>query len=242
MRKVPLLLTLLSLCSVLIIIERLSPTTQIILQPYNFLRVHEVFQMTIVITLSFVVSFYLLKTLSNNFELLKSFYGTMAGLLFVLGVYFNATGNGVHEMASFIFNTFCDTKSLRNGIFFSLDKTCGSAFFNDYYFGNVVYFVGLLMGNVALIMLERRNPQKHIRGNNLWIVIINGFLLAFTFIAYAAFDPVLIGMFYNIIAAITVCALLFTSKRKFTTQPFTLYCVIGYVVSAVVTVVLKLHH
>jgi Flp pilus assembly protein TadB len=98
------------------------------------------------------------------------------------------------------------------------------------------------MGNVALIMLERRNPQKHIRGNNLWIVIINGFLLAFTFIAYAAFDPVLIGMFYNIIAAITVCALLFTSKRKFTTQPFTLYCVIGYVVSAVVTVALKLHH
>lgn len=103
--------------------------------------------------LSIILSFLLLRALSKNFELLKSTKGTIIGIIFCLGIYFTATGNGLHEVASFLFNTFCDTKRVQA-------DACGSMFFNDYYFGNIVYFVGLLMGNVSLILPEKMNPQK----------------------------------------------------------------------------------
>src|SRR3990167_1622016 len=100
MSRVNFLLTLTSLTAIVIIIERLSPTTRIILQPYSFLRIHEVVQMIFIITASILISFYLLRLLSRNFELMKSKQGMMVAVIFILGLYFTATGNGLHEVAS----------------------------------------------------------------------------------------------------------------------------------------------
>lgn len=227
-------MTLLSLNAVLIILERLSPTTKIILQPYNFLRVHEVFQITVVIMLSIILFFLLLKVLSKNFELLRSTKGTIIGIIFCLGIYFTATGNGLHEVASFLFNTFCDTKRVAN-------NACGSMFFNDYYFGNIVYFVGLLLGNISLILFERMNPQKLVSIKDTAITIINGLVYALTLFAYAAFDKVLVGIYFVIIAAVICDFLLLTSRKKFSSLPFTLYLSLGYTVSAIATVLIRFH-
>src|SRR3989344_9298120 len=71
-KPINILPTLFSLNAVLVIIKRLSPTAKIILQPFNFLRFNEAFQMTIVIILSIVISFLMLKILSKNFKLLKT--------------------------------------------------------------------------------------------------------------------------------------------------------------------------
>ncbi len=234
MTRINVLLTLLSLNAVLVIVERLSETTKIILQPYNFLRVHEVFQMTIVITLSITLSFLLLKVLSKNFELLKSKKGTIIGIIFCLGIYFTATGNGLHEVASFLFNTFCNVKIIKN-------DACGSMFFNDYYFGNIVYFVGLLMGNISLVLFERMNPQKLVSIKETAITIVNGLVYALTLFAYAAFDKVLVGLYFVVIAAIICDFLFLNSRKKFSSMPFTLYLAVGYTASAIVTLLVRFH-
>ena len=231
MSKINLLLTLLSFNAVLVIVERISPTTKIILQPFNFLRVHEVFQMTIVITLSIVISFLLLKVLSKNFDLLRSKRGTIYGIIFILGIYFTASGNGLHEVASFLFNTFCNTKIVKN-------DACGAMFFHDYYFGNITYFVGLLLGNISLILFERLNPQKSNKKDSI-ITIANGAVYALTLFAYAAFDRVLVGFYFVIIAAIVCNYFLFTSKKKLSSLPFNLYTSLGYTLSAAITLLIE---
>ena len=48
MKSVNRLLTLLSLTTVVITLERVSPTTRVMLQPYNFLHLHEVVQMGLI--------------------------------------------------------------------------------------------------------------------------------------------------------------------------------------------------
>ncbi|MBI2074640.1 MAG: hypothetical protein HYT83_02245 [Candidatus Levybacteria bacterium] len=230
--SINILLTLLSLNAVLVILERVSPTTKIILQPYSFLRVHEVFQMTVVIMLSIIISFLLLKVISNNFETLKSKKAAIIGILFTLGIYFTATGNGAHEIASYFFNTFCDTKHVKN-------DPCGSMFFNDYYFGNIVYFVGLLFGNISLILLERLRPQKNAFTKDTLITLGNGFIYALTLFAYAAFDRVIIGFIFVAVAAISTTSLLFTANAKPRLLPFTLYCSFAYTLAAIATALVR---
>src|SRR5260221_11578758 len=137
------LLTLTSLNVLLVTIERFSPTTQILLQPYNFLRLHEVFQMSFLILATVLIPALLLREVTDNFRLMQTKYGLILFIIFIIGIYFYATGNGVHELASFLFNSFCDIKNIYPDI-------CGGLFFNDYYFGNAVYFIGAFLMNVSL--------------------------------------------------------------------------------------------
>src|SRR5581483_3950424 len=105
MSKLNKLFSLYSLVVILVSVERYSPTTKILLQPYSYLRLHEVLQMTVLILLSVVIPFFILRLLTHNFELLKTQKGFILALLFIVGVYFYATGNGLHEVASHAFNT-----------------------------------------------------------------------------------------------------------------------------------------
>src|SRR5256885_16555445 len=107
MKPVNILLTLLSLITILITVERFSITTKILLQPDSFLRLHELIQMVFITPLSVIVAFLLLKIISNNYASLKNTKGTIIAIVFMIGIYFSATGNGVHELASFVFNMFC---------------------------------------------------------------------------------------------------------------------------------------
>lgn len=188
--------------------------------------------MMVVITISIIISYFLLQTISNNFSLLKGKFGALVGVLFTLGIYFTATGNGAHEIASFAYNTFCDTKTIEN-------KLCRSLFFNDYYFGNIVYFIGLLLGNISLILLERKNALKKTTRNQTIITVTNGILYALALTAYAAFDRVLVGLGFVIIAAITVNFFLLTARKNAAFLPFTLYCSLGYTASALLSIFIR---
>src|SRR5579859_1640300 len=105
MKRLNVLLTLSSFVVLLVTIERFSFTTNVVLQPYNFLRLHEVIQTTVIILATVLILFFLFKEVSQNFTLLQSKKGTVLGLLFITGIYFYATGNGMHELASYLFNT-----------------------------------------------------------------------------------------------------------------------------------------
>lgn len=232
MRRLNLWLTLSSLSVLLVTIERFSPTTKIILQPYSFLRLHEVMQMVVIILTTVLIPFMVLKDLTQNFTLFKYRKNFVLGLLFIIGIYFYATGNGVHEVASYIFNTFCNTKNIQPGF-------CGSAFFNDYYFGNILYFIGAYLLVIPLIILERQNPDPKFKGKDWIVLILNSLVFAFAIFAYAAFDRVLVGLIYSVTITVSILFLIFTSKKKFTQLPYTTYAAITYTSATIGSLIVR---
>jgi hypothetical protein len=227
------LLTLLSLITVVITVERFSPTTKVLLQPYSFLRLHEVVQMGAITAASVIVSFLLLRAVSANFLLLQDTQGAVIGVVFMLGTYFYATGNGAHEVASFMFNQFCNTKHFTSTV-------CGTMYFNDYYFGNVVYFVGLGLSNLALVLLELKKPDRSLGPRDVRITVANALVLALTFIAYDAFDRVVVGLISTIMYALVFDALLLWSRVRYRFLPFTLYSAFGFSLAAIVSIPLRI--
>ncbi|MBI3443364.1 hypothetical protein HY008_01710 [Candidatus Woesebacteria bacterium] len=233
MKKLNLYLTLLSINVLLVTVERFSFTTKIILQPYSFLRLHEIFQMSVIILFTVIIPFFVLKDVTNNFAALKTTRGTLLGLLFLVGIYFYATGNGLHEVASHLFNTFCDTKSITNTL-------CGSMFFNDYYVGNILYFIGAFMFTVAIIVFERGNPNKNFTKKDMLITLGNGVVYAFAIFAYAAFDRVLVGLVYSLVTAFTSIYLLVSAREKFIRLPYTTYSAFAFTLASVASLLVRL--
>jgi hypothetical protein len=233
MKPVNRLLTLLSAITVVITVERASPTTKVLLQPYSFLHLHEVVQIILITASSVVVSFLLLRLISRNFEELKTSSGLILGIVFILGTYFYATGNGVHEVGSFTFNEFCNTKHFTSTV-------CGSMYFNDYYFGNTLYFLGLGLSNLALVLLELRRPDETMSAGDSWVTIGNGVLLALTFFAYDAFDRVAVGLVATLIYAVTFDVLLLRRRVAYRALPFTLYSAFGFTVAGILAIPVRM--
>ncbi len=95
---------------------------------------------------------------------------------FVIGAYFYATGNGVHEVAPFTYNTYCDNAS---------GNLCGGLFFNSYYTGNIGFFVGALLVTVTLLLIERGRPRTAFAGRELAVLGVNAVIYSLTMLAYA---------------------------------------------------------
>lgn len=132
MNKINKILTWSTVAVLVVTIERFSFTTKVLLQPYGFIRLHEVVQMCLIIFATVVIPFFQLREITNNFEAVRSKSGWIWALVFISGVYFYATGNGVPEVSSFNFNNFCDTKNFGGDL-------CGGFFVNDLLYGQ--YFV-----------------------------------------------------------------------------------------------------
>jgi hypothetical protein len=226
------LLTLLSLTTVAITIERASPTTAVLLQPYDFLHLHEVVQIGLITAFSVVVSFLILRAVSGNFEELRDRRGAVLGCLFLLGAYFYATGNGAHEVSSFLFSHFCNTQHFTS-------TSCGAMYADDYFFGNTVYFVGLGLSSLAVIIVELGRPGPPQTNRDLNITIANALVLALTFVAYEAFDRVLVGLISTIAFALLFGFLLFRGRARFSSVPFTFYSSLGFTLATLIAVPLR---
>ncbi len=235
MQRLNLWLTLSSLSVLLVTVERFSPTTKIFLQPYNFLRLHEIVQIVIIIFATVLIPFMIFRELTNNFALLQKRKNLILCVLFITGIYFYATGNGVHEVASFIFNTFCNTKIVAEGF-------CGSSFFNDYYFGNILYFIGAFLLVIPLILLERQSSTQTFDRKNWVILVINAVVFALAIFAYAAFDRVLVGLIYSVITTIVIFFLLFTSKKTYKKLPYTSYSALTYTLGTIASLLVRFFH
>lgn len=232
MKRINLLLTFLSITTILVTLERYAATNFLLSQQINFLQLHEIIQIAVIIPLNIVLAFLLLKTISHNYETIKGVKGTLVTILFMVGIYFSATGNGIYEVASVIFNNICALTVNAH--------LCGSAFFNDYYLGNIMYFIGTLCWTIAIVILERIKPSKHFTGKDMAVTLANGFFFGLTIFAYAAFDRVLVGLFFSAIAAIIICIFLFAAKTKYANLPFTTYCAIAYTGATLASLVVRL--
>ena len=234
MNRLNLLFSLSSLSVVLVTIERFSFTTQVLLQPYSFLRLHEVIQMTLLILFTTIIPFLFLKEISDNFETLKLPRGRILGVLFITGIYFYATGNGLHEVSSFNFNYFCDPDSYSG-------ELCNSFFFNDYYTGNLYYFVGAALMTTSLLFLERLRPNRTYQRKDLLVTLINAVIYAFAIFAYAAFDEVLVGLIYSLLVMVLADILLVLVRKRYLEYPLTTYTAATYTLGTLTALVVRFH-
>lgn len=233
MRKLHILLTLSSLNVILVSIERFSPTTQILLQPDNYLHLHELIQMTILILFTVIIPAFLLQYLTDNFSLLRSRSGAALGLLFVVGVYFYATGNGLHEVATFLFNQYCPTDQFDSAV-------CKSMFINAYYVGNILYFIGAMAFWIPLLIFEQMRPGDRMSRTDIILIAVNAIFWALAMIAYAGFDRVLVGFVFTVIMLITTVLLFVRARRSYRTLPFTFYTILVFGLATVVSLIVRL--
>ncbi len=231
MNRLNLLFSLSSLSVLLVTVERFSFTAKILLQPYSFLRLHELVQMSLIILLTVVIPVFLLKEISQNFKKVKQREFLLI-LSFITGVYFYATGNGVHELASFLFNHYCNTLKF-------VGDLCGGFFFNNYYTGNIFYFIGGFMMVASLLLLEYKRPNETYKKKDLPITIINACIYAFAIFAYATFDKVLVGIIYSIITTVFAVYLFVQIRKKYLKYPVITYTTITYVIGTVTALIVR---
>lgn len=233
MNRLNWIFTLSSINVLVITIERFSPTTQVLLQPYSFIRLHELLQGPVFLTISVILSVLILKELTNNFSLLKTKLGLYLGILFISGAYLYGFGEGWHEVASFTFNHYCDVKNFT-------DNLCGGLFINDYYTGNIFFFIGGIAMNAALIIYQLQSRLKTFDNKNLVILLLNSLVYAFTFFAYAGFDRVLVGLYSTIILLIISGIAFIKVRKNFREYPYITYSAFAYTLAAVASIIVRL--
>jgi hypothetical protein len=233
MNRMNWLFTLTSLSVVLVSVERFSFTARILLAPHDFLRLHELLQMVAIILLTVLIPALLLREVSGDFTALRSRAGTCLFLLFIAGLYYYATGNGVHEVASFTFNTYCDPKHFSGNL-------CGGLFDNDFYTGNVLFFVGGFFMNVSLLVFERRHPNASYAAGGQVALLVNGVVYAVTVLAYAGFDRVLVGLEYSVAMWLVTLAFFLPVRKRYLEFPFITYMALVYTLGTVSSIIVRL--
>jgi hypothetical protein len=232
MNRLNVLLTLSSLDVLLVTIERFSFTTAVVLQPASFLRLHEVLQIVTLILFTVLIPLFVLREVTHSFDTLKTRAGMALLVCFVIGIYFYATGNGIHELASFQLNTFCPDPANQS-------LMCQGMFFNDYYFGNGLYFVGAFLMNTSLIVLEGQRPLAPASRKDMIITTLNALLYSLAIIAYAAFDVVLVGLVFTVISMLTIDLLLWRARQPLATRPFSYYAAVAYTIGGILALVVR---
>jgi hypothetical protein len=222
--------TVTSALVLLVTIERFSFTTSILLQPYSFIRLHELIQGPILLTLFLVVSVFVLKELSQQFKTLR--FSLLA--LFVAGAYLYGLGEGWHEVTSFTLNQHCDVQNISGDL-------CGGLFINDYYTGNILFFIGGIGMAAALMILERLNPSNRWDNRNIAIGAVNSFIYSFTFFAYAAFDIVLVGLYSTLALMLISLVLLAGVVKHWRQHPYISYSAFAYTLATAASVLVRAH-
>ena len=232
MKRTNVLVSLYSLTALVIIIERLLPATRVLLQPHDFIRLHEINQTVIFLTITVALSFFVLKSVTDEFRALGRRGNTILAALFVCGAYLYGAGEGWHEVASFTLNTYCDSKA-------PVGTMCQGLFINDYYAGNIIFFVGGVMMNATLLALATQQKMERFNNTDMAILLFNSVVYAFTWFAYAAFDLVLVGLFFAVLLAVISIIAWLKVGRNLREYPYITYSVIAYTLAAVGTLIYR---
>ncbi len=230
MNRINTIFTLYSLTVLLIIVERLLPYTRGFFQPHNFIQVHQLIQALIFIPVTVILSFFVMKIITHDFQALKDKRNALLAGMFVIGVYFYGTGEGLHEVAIITLHKYCGH---------SLSDLCSGLFINSYYTGNIIFFIGGVLMNFSLLALAKKLPTHPLTKKDLVILTINSIVFAFTWFAYAAFDTVSVGLFFSALLMIVSLGFLTVIRKKWRAYPFIIYSALAYSLATIATFIVR---
>ena len=232
MKRINIIVSLYTLTALIIIIERLLPITRVLLQPYDFIRLHEINQTVIFLPITVILSFFVLQSVTDNFRTLSRKLNTVLAVVFLCGAYLYGAGEGWHEVASFTLNTYCDAQNLTGNL-------CKGLFINDYYAGNLIFFVGGVMMNTVLLILATQQKMERFNNKDMAILLVNSLVYAFTWFAYAAFDVVLLGLYFAALLAVISIVAWVKVKRNIREYSYITYSVVAYTLATVATIIYR---
>ncbi len=229
MRRVHWILSGLSLTIILLSINRLTSLTLGYLQPFEFLRWLD-FNAMIPIPLLSIVLYYLLKR-----EVITK-TPLWLGMLLVIGIYLFGAGSGDHEVTNYLHGRYCEKHLLPI-------SACQIIIYNDDQFSHYIYYLGFISINVALMLLEYKQPQaKAVGKKELMLISVNALVIALGIFANLAFEET--GVDIPVFTAVMALALYLLVSRKHDWQklPVTYYFAFSYTVGVLSTLVYKIIH
>jgi hypothetical protein len=222
-----------SLVVLAVTVERFSRTTRFVLPPHDFLSLHQLIQTVVLILASLVLSMLLFWETSGHLKALPGRSAVWLTVLFTAGAYLYGAGEGLHELASYLLGTRCDVNH-------PVGDLCGGLFVNDFYTGNILFFAGAALITAVPVVAERLTASPDRRRAAALPVIVNAAVFAFTVVAYAAFDTVLVGLIFALGMLVFTLVMWVPVRTTALRYPVTTYSFITYALGAVVSLVIRL--
>ncbi len=94
---------------------------------------------------------------------------------------------------------------------------------------------------LVLLFTEKIYPNKTYAKKDVAVTVVNAIVYSLAIFAYAAFDPVLVGLIYSLIIAVIVLVLFFKIRKKYLSYPVIFYNTIAYTVGTIAAVLVRFH-
>ena len=233
MKKIHLILTGLSINIILLSLNRLTKLTSSYLEPFEFLRWLDFNAMLPIPLMAVLLYFLLRQQIVYDSPFKKKALFVILNILLISGIYFFGAGSGDHEVTNYLHATFCDKQILNKSL-------CNIVVFNDDKFSHYVYYLGFILMNISLMLLEYNLPRKKsVAVKDLFFIVPNSLFIALGIFANLAFEE--IGIDLWVFASVMALAiyLLFFAKRKFSQLPVTFYFGVAYTLGVLSTFIYK---
>ena len=111
-------------------------------------------------------------------------------LIFITGVYLFGASSGTHEVTNYLNLRFCEAGKIDS-------KICNIISYNDDEFSHIVYYLGFILLNVALMITSFNVPrEKAINKKDLLLVSINAVFIGLGIFANLAFEEIGLDLYF----------------------------------------------
>ena len=234
MRRVHVLLSGLSLMIVALSVNRLSGVTQQRVDPDGFLRWLDLNAMLPIPIVSIVLYYLLKRDVEHAGEAVRSRRVTILNVAFVVGVYLFGVSSGDHETTNYLHQRFCTDQPPDPNF-------CAVVIFHDDTFSHVIYYAGVILYTLALVLIERSFPRRSAvsRRDRLGIGL-NAAVIAVGIFANLAFEETGLDLAVFALVAVVSNAVLWLSGRHWVRLPVTLYVAGSFGTGLIATLLYKL--
>ncbi len=149
MKKVPYLVTFLSIAILLLTLNRQTNITQGLLQPFQFLRWQDFHSMvTLPLLITSIYTLLFVQIVQRQPKVHPSF--GLYLLVFAVGTLLYGISSGNHEVTNYLHHRFCMPE---NG------SICQIISYNDDTFSHILFYLSSILMTVALLCFERVQPE-----------------------------------------------------------------------------------
>jgi hypothetical protein len=213
-------------------LNRLGPWTTGYVAANEFLRWVD-FHNMLTLPLISLTAFYLLKKEIEQGELKgNGRLPLLLNLTFIIGLYLFAASYGSHETTNYLHTRFCPDGAV--------DDLCRIIIFNDDDFSHWLFFVGFVLINGALMLLQVVYPwqskvagDRRLSGRDAAFLTLNALFVALGITANLGFEAIGLDLYVVVGLALLSGWLLWRNGR----QPLLIYYTVAYGVGLVLTAV-----